>query len=29
MELYKKFMGREPDVEALLERDGLLENTKA
>ena len=29
MELYKNFMGREPDVEALLERDGLLENTKA
>jgi len=24
MELYKKFRGREPKVEALLERDGLL-----
>ena len=24
MELYKKFRGREPEVEALLERDGLL-----
>ena len=23
MELYKKFRGREPKVEALLERDGL------
>lgn len=25
MDLYKRFMGREPRLEALLERDGLLE----
>ena len=25
MELYKKFRGREPKIEALLERDGLLQ----
>ena len=25
MELYKRFRGREPDIQALLERAGLLE----
>ena len=25
MDLYKKFRGREPKIEALLERDGLLQ----
>ena len=29
MELYKKFRGREPDPEALLRRDGLIEVPKA
>ncbi|MAV64891.1 MAG: peptidase M3 [Candidatus Marinimicrobia bacterium] len=29
MELFKSFMGREPKVEALLERDGLLKTNKA
>ena len=28
MELYKSFMGREPDVDALLKRDGLLNEKK-
>ena len=29
MELYKAFRGREPKVEALLKRDGLMAENEA